>query len=138
LRRGWATSQLWAALAASPEFASGAAGTTALVERAFVRIVGRPSDPGGAAYWRDRLLAGGGASSPTWRALAVVAEVVDGIVTDAHQAALGRPPTPAESGAARATIRTRRGDWRPLTAELLGRTEASAHAQRYPDPGDVS
>jgi hypothetical protein len=133
LRAGWTTSQLWAALAASPEFGAGTDGPAALVERAFTRVVGRPADPGGATYWQARLVAGGPPSA-TWRALAVTAEVIDGIVGDAHDRALGRPATPAEGDAARTAIRTRRGDWRLLVAELLGRPEASTHAQRYPDP----
>jgi hypothetical protein len=133
LRAGWATSQLWAALAASPELVGAATGTDALVDLVFARIVGRPIDPAAQTYWRDRLLADDGALSPTWRALAVTPEVVDGVVVDAYDAALGRSPSAAEAGAARPTIRTRRGDWRPLRPELLGRPEAATYAQRYPD-----
>lgn len=134
LRGGWTTSQLWAALAASPEMVGAAADTDALVALVFDRIVGRPADSAGRAYWRDRLLADGGALSPTWRALAVTAEVVDNVIADAYRRVLGRPATPTEAAGARATIRTRRGDWRPLVADLLGHAEASTYAQRYPDP----
>ncbi len=135
LRAGWTTSQLWAALAASPEFAMGITGTdlpASLVERAFRRIVGRPLGPAASNYWQQHLSARG--PSSTWRALALTAEVVGGVVADAYLSALGRPASPSEVSAARATIRTRRGDWRLLTADLLGRPEALAHAQRYPDP----
>lgn len=135
LRSGWTTSQLWAALAAAPEFATGTADPAGLVARAFDRLVGRSVDPAGSAYWQHRL-ATGGPPSATWRALVVSAEPVDGIVADAHQSALGRAASPSEADAARATIRTRRGDWRLLRADLLGRAEASVHAQRYPDPPD--
>jgi Domain of unknown function (DUF4214) len=134
LRAGWTTSQLWAALAASPEFAAGTAGPGALVERAFTRIVGRPADSAGAAYWQARLASG--PPSATWRALSVTTEVVDGLIADGYRSALGRPASLAEVDVARTAIRTRRGDWRLLVAELLGLPEAYTHAQRYPEFGD--
>ncbi len=135
LRTGWTTSQLWAALAASPEMAAGATDPdpiAATVQRAFTRIVGRAVDPASATYWSDRLAAGASRSA-TLRALILTPEALTGIAADAHQRALGRPASPSEVGAAGAAVRVRRGDWRLLAAELLGWSEASAHAQRYPD-----
>lgn len=134
VRAGWTTSQLWASLAASDELARGVDGLEELVEEAFARIVGRPADPGGAAYWLDRFMASRTPPSGTWRAMAVTAEVIDGAVDAAHLRALGRTATSAEGAVAAADVRARRGDWRPLVAELLGRPEASAHAQTYPEP----
>ncbi|HEX7135853.1 MAG TPA: DUF4214 domain-containing protein [Iamia sp.] len=136
LRSGWTTSQLWAALAVSPEFVAGAPGddrTTALVERAFARIVGRPVDEGSATYWYGRLFSGAPRSA-TLRALSLTPEALGHTVRAIYQDVLGRTASPAEQASAQATIKARRGDWRLLAAELLGRPEASTYAQRYPDP----
>jgi len=130
LRAGWTTSQLWAALAAAPEFITGGGGT--LVDRVFERLVGRPVDEPSRAYWTDRLASG--PRSGVLRALVLTPEALGHVVDDLHRTALGRTPTTADQTGLQTTIKVRRGDWRTVVADLLGRPAAFAYAQTYPDP----
>jgi hypothetical protein len=134
LRAGWTTSQLWAALVASPEFIarhSGRDRIIALLDEAFRRLLGRPIDEGSRAYWYDRL-SSGSSRSATLRALILTPEALGGVVRTTYEDVLGRSASPVEQTATQASIRARRGDWQQLAADLLGWAEASTFAQRYP------
>ncbi len=134
LRDGWTTSQLWAALAASPEFVArwpASSWASALVFEAFERIVGRHADDSSHAYWRDRFLRAPSRSA-VLRALVLTPEALGRIVSTTYVGVLGRTASPVEQAVTQASIRERRGDWQQLTAEILGWPEASTFAQRYP------
>lgn len=59
LAAGGKPTQLMTVLSGSPEFWSSAGGTpTGFVQLAYQRLLGRPADPGGLAYWSGQVAAG--------------------------------------------------------------------------------